>query len=248
MMQAQDLSALRDVPVACICGTTFQPPERTRGQKRKFCSRRCAVRAWRAANPEKHAAIDARQDEKKRALNALHPEISQAREAARYASDPARHRARVAAWRSANPEKVAAYRVAHPEVFRASSAAYRARNPEKVAAYRAAYYAAHSDRWHAWAVAWRAANPDKVHHAIATRRARRRGNGGSHTLAEWRAKCALFCDSCAYCGEVKKLTRDHKVPLSRGGTDDIRNIVPSCRSCNSKKMTRTAAEFFALTG
>lgn len=78
------------------------------------------------------------------------------------------------------------------------------------------------------------------------RRARALGNGGSHTTREWIEKCALLGNVCIYCGEARPLTRDHKVPLSRGGTDDIGNITPACRSCNTRKGTLTAPEFIAL--
>ena len=94
---------------------------------------------------------------------------------------------------------------------------------------------------------WRATNRDKMRHQLARRRAHRLGNGGSHTLAEWQQLCDLWAHCCAYCGEAKKLTRDHKLPLSRGGTDDITNLVPACKSCNSKKRALSAVEYLART-
>ena len=63
--------------------------------------------------------------------------------------------------------------------------------------------------------------------------------------AEWFEKCALFANLCAYCGEAGPLTREHKIPLSRGGSDYITNIVPACRRCNSLKYRKTAVEFLA---
>jgi 5-methylcytosine-specific restriction endonuclease McrA len=77
------------------------------------------------------------------------------------------------------------------------------------------------------------------------RTATKRRNGGHHTEREWREKIELHAGCCIYCGEQKPLTRDHNIPLSRGGTDDIGNILPACLSCNSRKQTRTAQEFFA---
>lgn len=77
----------------------------------------------------------------------------------------------------------------------------------------------------------------------ATDRSRRRGAPGKHTMAEWLEKCDLFGQSCAYCGEARKLTRDHKIPITRGGTDNIVNIVPACKSCNSAKHNSTVEEF-----
>ena len=78
------------------------------------------------------------------------------------------------------------------------------------------------------------------------RKARIVGNGGSHTTAEWIDKCALLGNVCIYCGEAKPLTRDHKVPLTRGGSDYIENIVPACLSCNVRKQARTALEFLGV--
>lgn len=51
---------------------------------------------------------------------------------------------------------------------------------------------------------------------------------------------------CAYCGcalEYKDMQVDHIVPLKRGGPDDIKNMLPSCRSCNHYKATMTAEEY-----
>lgn len=66
-----------------------------------------------------------------------------------------------------------------------------------------------------------------------------------HTPEEWTALLELFDFKCAYCNTDIKVypTKDHVVPLSQGGTDDIENITPACGSCNSKKGTRSAVEF-----
>jgi hypothetical protein len=52
---------------------------------------------------------------------------------------------------------------------------------------------------------------------------------------------------CCYCGDVfdgrtALLTRDHVVPLSRGGSDIWDNVVTSCRACNQKKDARQPQE------
>lgn len=48
-----------------------------------------------------------------------------------------------------------------------------------------------------------------------------------------------FNGKCLCCGSRKKLTIDHVVPISQGGTDDIENLQLLCRSCNSRKGTDT---------
>ncbi len=55
--------------------------------------------------------------------------------------------------------------------------------------------------------------------------------------------------SCQYCGRKKKelrgrqfLTRDHVVPLSRGGDNAWGNVVTSCSPCNNRKGGRLPRE------
>ena len=50
------------------------------------------------------------------------------------------------------------------------------------------------------------------------------------------------CNVCAYCGArlpALRLTRDHVVPISRGGLNIWMNVVTACRPCNQKKGGRT---------
>jgi 5-methylcytosine-specific restriction endonuclease McrA len=80
-----------------------------------------------------------------------------------------------------------------------------------------------------------AKHPDKIAHLKARRYAREKGAEGSHTLTEWESLKKQFNYRCAICGEIKPLTIDHIIPLSKGGSDYISNIQPLCRNCNSKK-------------
>lgn len=50
---------------------------------------------------------------------------------------------------------------------------------------------------------------------------------------------------CLYCGETlpaRLLTRDHVVPLSRGGKDTWENVASACRACNQRKDDRLLEE------
>jgi 5-methylcytosine-specific restriction endonuclease McrA len=49
----------------------------------------------------------------------------------------------------------------------------------------------------------------------------------------WRSEL-LENSLCAYC-DNKAETVDHVIPISRGGRTEEGNLVPSCKSCNSKK-------------
>ena len=50
---------------------------------------------------------------------------------------------------------------------------------------------------------------------------------------------------CYHCGKKsarENLTMDHLIPLSRGGRSTKKNIVVSCKECNSHKKNLTVAE------
>jgi 5-methylcytosine-specific restriction protein A len=61
------------------------------------------------------------------------------------------------------------------------------------------------------------------------------GNGGSYTEEEWFALCEKYGHICLWCHRKTKLTVDHIIPISRGGTNDIGNIQPLCLHCNLEK-------------
>lgn len=69
-------------------------------------------------------------------------------------------------------------------------------------------------------------------------KARKRGAFGYHTQSEWETLKAQYNWTCIFCGRGEpkiKLEQDHIIPLSKGGSDNIENIQPLCRSCNAKK-------------
>jgi 5-methylcytosine-specific restriction endonuclease McrA len=54
---------------------------------------------------------------------------------------------------------------------------------------------------------------------------------------------------CQFCGRPQValrsreyLTRDHLIPLSRGGTNDWTNVLTACSACNTRKGNRLAEE------
>jgi 5-methylcytosine-specific restriction endonuclease McrA len=58
------------------------------------------------------------------------------------------------------------------------------------------------------------------------------------TAQEWNDIKKQYKYKCVYCGQVKPLSQDHIVPISKGGNHIKENIVPACKSCNSIKGNR----------
>lgn len=74
------------------------------------------------------------------------------------------------------------------------------------------------------------------------RKARKREAEGTHSFAEWENLKAQYNWTCPCCKKQEPdivLTADHIIPLTKGGSNNIENIQPLCRSCNSKKYTKT---------
>jgi hypothetical protein len=70
------------------------------------------------------------------------------------------------------------------------------------------------------------------------RRAKLNSAEGSYTVEEWENLKYKYKNTCPMCGRKEpevKLTQDHIIPISIGGTNYITNIQPLCKSCNCKK-------------
>ena len=75
--------------------------------------------------------------------------------------------------------------------------------------------------------------------ADTKRKAREREIINTLTSEEWLDILEEYDYKCAYCGcdfdENNMPTKDHIIPISKGGDNVKENIVPACRSCNCKK-------------
>lgn len=68
-----------------------------------------------------------------------------------------------------------------------------------------------------------------------------------------RAAHARWGSNCFYCGKPMPhdvgndvFTLDHVQPEAQGGTDDLHNLVFSCRPCNQRKGATLVADFHAM--
>ncbi len=147
--------------------------------------------------------------------------------------DPERRRAYGREWMRRNADKareaMRRWRQRHPEAHRAQVRALYAKDPKR--------FQARID-----------ASPNRraVRRATDQRRRMRLSlNGPSFTAQEWLALVARNENRCAYCGAEGPLHADHRIPLVRGGSGLIDNILPACASCNLRKHTMTEEEFRA---
>jgi 5-methylcytosine-specific restriction endonuclease McrA len=194
----------------------YYADRREQGQER--------TRQWHRDNPGKSKA----QREKFKKLN---PEYFPAYAKRKYAANPAKCRAAAKASREKNIEK-----------SRARERANYWADPEKRRAHSREWAKAHREQMSAATKKRRRENPEKHRAENRRRYAQRWKNGGSHTLAEWRAlvsECGFKCLCCLR--EVTssvKLEPDHIIPVTKGGPDFIWNIQPLCRTCNIRKQAR----------
>lgn len=85
---------------------------------------------------------------------------------------------------------------------------------------------------------------ERADRRIATIREHYRGR---FPKIEFQKMLVLQDGKCAYCGVLlgDDFHVDHRMPVSRGGSDEIENLCCACPPCNLRKSTMTAEEFLA---
>lgn len=184
-----------------------------------------------------------------------HPERVRELRRRRYLQNIERSRMQTRQWAQRNPERLRFLRkqerLRNPSIHREGFKRWAAKNGAYNRERRRIYQALHPETQRAWQRAnrekirtygkrWRKAHPDKVR-AIKAHYYARKKNAPRNDLTDgqWQAILAAYKFRCAYCG--KKLTsptKDHITPYAHQGAHTLHNIVPACRSCNSKKGTR----------
>lgn len=171
---------------------------------------------------------------------------------------PDQYKATYTAWRLANPEKRRASNAAWVGRNKAKASACvrrcHERAPEKgrqrarewyrrhrllALARQKANHLARPEVYRAIAKRWNEKHVERVREFCRNRRARLMSATSTLTHEQWAEILECFGWACAYClRSDRPLTLDHIIALVRGGTHSSDNVVPACRSCNSKKGAR----------
>jgi len=159
-----------------------------------------------------------------------------------YIKHKEKHRIRGRIYYAENRKRLRAYShqyyIENKDKVKAYQRKYHAKYPNKIKVRQREYYISHREEHIARTRRYQAENPDVVRASSAKRRSRKSGAGGSFTAQDWQALCEKHDNKCLCCGKKKPLTHDHIIPVSKGGSSNIENIQPLCKSCNSRKYTR----------
>lgn len=126
----------------------------------------------------------------------------------------------------------------NPENIKAMSKRYYTQRGADIKSRMTLYYQANQDSIKASVRNYTNKFPEKVRALAHKRRTQKTQAGGFFTDKEWVALKEQYGFSCLCCYKKEpeiKLTADHIVPVSKGGTSNIDNIQPLCKSCNCKK-------------
>ena len=121
----------------------------------------------------------------------------------------------------------------------ASSTQWQKNNLEKNREYSRKYYWANREARNLRDKG-RKRNPEVGRQSQHRRRARKIGNGVFKIIPKDLQR--LKRTPCQECGTMKKLTIDHVVPISKGGTHSIGNLQSLCIHCNSSKNNKFIIE------
>lgn len=110
--------------------------------------------------------------------------------------------------------------------------------------YSKQYYQDNREKLLEYQVNWRQENKEQFKGYMRTAYLRRKEADGITTSEQWQAIIDFYCpdNKCLACGKTfnsevieDKLTQDHVIPVSKGGSNWPENMQPICYSCNCSK-------------
>lgn len=147
------------------------------------------------------------------------------------------------------------------ECNKAQARAYKATHKEQYHELYKKYYSKDRDRYINNAKRWQTENEERTKEIARNFRRKnpeickgyiqaRQDRIPQVTKDEWFVAMVYFDYSCAYCGMSEKEAREvygdtlHKEHVIRNGRNDLKNLVPACKSCNCEKHKKTFNEWY----
>ncbi len=131
------------------------------------------------------------------------------------------------------------YQQIHKKRLREYSKKYHLENQDKLCKKSRDYYRNHKEEL----AEKKRRNRKKENYYQAVRRARKLNSQGQYTFEDTQILLQAQNEKCLKCKkpftEKNSYSIDHIVPLSKGGSNDIRNLQLLHRSCNTSKHTKT---------
>lgn len=156
----------------------------------------------------------------------------------------------------ANRQRALIYYYANAQTYAEKNAQRYAENREEIARARSikrrenlwhykklerASYKRNAEAKRAYGRRYSKMNPDKSRRRNSRRRARlAQATCYAITAKEMRR---LYSMPCAFCASTERIDLDHKIPLSRGGSHGLGNLMPLCDNCNSTKYNKIIMEW-----
>jgi 5-methylcytosine-specific restriction endonuclease McrA len=161
---------------------------------------------------------------------------------------------RIRDWQKANPDKVRVsikkWESQNSEKLNQAAKAWKEDNTKSIRQSQTKYRQRHAAIVKRRVARWQKANPDRLKAAFHRYQARKKSIPGSFTAEEWNQLKASHAHRCVSCGQQEPaivLAADHIIPVSwgtdKGATNDITNIQPLCKQCNSSKGPHHATDY-----
>ena len=133
------------------------------------------------------------------------------------------------------------YREKNLEKEQAKARDYFKKHPD----YRREYQEKNREKFLEYGRKWSHNNLEKVAEKARKRRARKLQAEGTHSVADIALQLEAQNGRCWWCGKPlgDSYHVDHRIPLSRGGSDAPGNLCISCPSCNVRKSDKMPWEW-----
>ncbi len=125
---------------------------------------------------------------------------------------------------------------------RKRNARYSEKNRDSINKRNRAYHHSNPEKQKKRAAKYRHENREKCNGYVRAKRLKI----GKFDYAKWTKRLEYYGGKCVYCGSCESIEIEHRIPVSRGGTNLPANLVPACQKCNRSKGTKTEKEYKAL--